>query len=101
MKQSKEYLSKETLIKAVETFQQCYAEHEAELTPITVKMAVTALGMMKQFIEITPGEDTIPIRCSICDYCKDSECLIKFGADGEPLAVGPNFYCGDANCTKG
>lgn len=56
MKQSKEYLSKETLLKAVETLQQCYSEHEAELTPMTIKMAVTALDMMKQFIEITPGE---------------------------------------------
>lgn len=56
MKQSKEYLSKETLIKAVEMFQQCYSEHEADLTPMTIKMAVTALGMVKQFIEITPGE---------------------------------------------
>ena len=100
MKQKKEYLSKETLLKGIETIQQCYSEHEADLSPMMVKMAVTALNMMKEFVNVTPGEDVIPVRCGKCDYHKDSECTVKFDASGEPLTVSSDFYCGDAKCKK-
>ena len=100
MKQSKEYLSKETLLKGIETIQQCYSDHEADLSPMMVKMAVTALNMMKEFVNITPGEDVIPIRCGKCDYCTDSECKIKFDAMGDRLTVPSDYYCGDAKPRK-
>jgi len=56
MKQSKEYLSKETLLKGIELSQQVYNEHESELTPLLVKMAVTALETIKEFVNMTPAE---------------------------------------------
>lgn len=74
MKQKKEYLSKETLFRAVEMFQQCYSDKECELPPVLVKIVTTALDIMKQFIELTPSELVTDIEDSsvVVSLRKDS-----------------------------
>jgi hypothetical protein len=59
----------------IETFMQCYAEKEKELTPFCVKVAIQALEMVRQFIKETPTVDAVEVvRCEKCRYYFDGAC---------------------------
>lgn len=45
----------------IETFMQCYAEKEKELTPFWVKVATQALDMVRQLIKEMPTVDAKPV----------------------------------------
>ena len=59
----------------IETFMQCYAEKEKELTPFCVKVATQALDMVRQFIKEMPIVDAVEVVR--CKDCKHLECGYK------------------------
>ena len=85
------------VLKGIETFMQCYAEKEKELTPFWVKVAIQALDMVRQLIKKMPAVDAVEVvRCKDCVHnfvrYGENECYCGH-PDGLNDILRPNDFC--------
>ena len=65
MANEKRLIDANAVLAGIETFMQCYAEKEKELTPFWVKVAIQALEMVRQLIKEMPTVDAVEVKCKV------------------------------------
>ena len=97
MANEKRLIDANAVLAGIDTFMQCYAEKEKELTPFWVKVAIQALEMVRLLTKEMSTVDAVEVvRCKDCKYCLEtsaSSTKIACSKGVNWRAVEPNHYC--------
>ena len=90
MANEKRMIDANAVLAGIETFMQCYAEKEKELTPFWVKVAIQALEMARQLIKEMPTVDAVEVVHGRWIEHPNVEIV-----DGKPIS---NYECSECCC---